>query len=196
MNQALWDADVILDRALALLGSEQEPLFAALDELPAPIYVTDEEGTVIYFNPACINFAGRTPVVGKDRWCVTWKLFTDSGEFLPHDRCPMAEAILKKQPIRGVSAIAERPDGTRVRFMPYPTPLMGPSGALRGAVNMLIDITDRRQADALRAQADRCRRLAGGMGNPEIVQTLNRLADGYEKEAAVLDTRWANPLQA
>jgi PAS domain S-box-containing protein len=187
MSYAVLEAQVILDHALALLETEPEPLFTALDELPAPIYVTDALGVVTYFNPACINFAGRTPEVGKDKWCVTWKLFTNEGEFLPHDRCPMAEAIIKKQPIRGVTAMAERPDGTRVTFMPYPTPMMDASGELRGAVNMLIDVTDQRQAGALRAQALRCRRLASGVSNGDISETLNRLADEYEEKAVVLD---------
>jgi PAS domain-containing protein len=47
-----------------------------------------------------------------------------------------------------MEAVAERPDGTRVHFIPYPTPLYDASGTLIGAVNMLIDISDRRRADA------------------------------------------------
>jgi hypothetical protein len=64
------------------------------------------------------NFAGRTPAVGRDRWCVTWKPYTDEGEFLPHDECPMAVAIKTKFAVRGVTAVAERPDGTRVNSGP------------------------------------------------------------------------------
>ena len=51
-------------------------------------------------------------------------------------------------PIRDVVAIAERPDGSRVAFRPYPTPLFDPPGNFTGAVNMLIDVTDE-QSDAL-----------------------------------------------
>jgi len=45
------------------------------------------------------------------------------------------------------SGCAERPDGTRIPFLPYPTPLFDASGALIGAVNMLVDITERREAE-------------------------------------------------
>ncbi|MDX3807932.1 hypothetical protein ACXIUS_15015 [Bosea thiooxidans] len=76
-----------------------------------------------HFNKACINFAGRRPVPGRDRWCVTWKLSTIDGEFLPHECCPMAVAIKRRQPIRGLTAVAERPDGRRVHFAPFPTPI-------------------------------------------------------------------------
>jgi hypothetical protein len=63
------------------------------------------------------------------------------GTPLPHEQCPMAVALREDRPVRNVDAIAERPDGTRIRFMPYPTPLHDASGALIGAVNILVDIT-------------------------------------------------------
>jgi two-component sensor histidine kinase len=46
-----------------------------------------------------------------------------------------------------VEAIAERPDGSRICFVPYPTPLRDETGTLLGAVNMLVDITTRKQAE-------------------------------------------------
>jgi PAS domain-containing protein len=181
--------ETILARAVALSEPWDVNLFASLEELPAPIYVIDVQGVVVYFNSACIQFAGRIPIAGKDRWCVTWKLYTESGDFLPHDRCPMAEAIINKQPIRNVTAIAERPDGTRVNFIPYPTPLFDCHRDLRGAVNMLIDITDQRQASLLREQARRCARLSSSMDDTEIRGTLSRLAHDYEAKALALEDR-------
>ena len=47
-----------------------------------------------------------------------------------------------------MEAVAERPDGTRVPFIPYPTPLFDESGRLTGAVNMLVDISERKRAEA------------------------------------------------
>jgi hypothetical protein len=52
----------------------------------------------------------------------------------------MAVALLENRKVRNVEAVVEKPDGTRVHFMPYPTPLHDASGALIGAVNILIDI--------------------------------------------------------
>jgi two-component sensor histidine kinase len=49
--------------------------------------------------------------------------------------------------VRGAEAIAERPDGSRVPFIPYPTPLRDAAGNLVGAINMLVDITDRKEAE-------------------------------------------------
>src|SRR5664279_6496897 len=41
--------------------------------------------------------------------------------------------------------------GTRVPFIPYPTPLHDESGKLIGAVNMLVDITERKRAEEQQA---------------------------------------------
>jgi two-component sensor histidine kinase len=59
----------------------------------------------------------------------------------------MALALKEQRPIRGMEAMAERPDGTRAPFIPYPTPLYDDAGNLVGAVNMLVDITERKRAE-------------------------------------------------
>lgn len=91
-----------------------------LQALPAAIYTTDATGRITFFNEACIDFAGRTPKIGE-MWCVTWKLYLPDGTPLPHDECPMAVALKQNRPVRDVEAVAERPDGSRICFMPYPT---------------------------------------------------------------------------
>jgi PAS domain S-box-containing protein len=121
-----------------------------LDDLPAAIYVTDALGRITYFNEAAATLWGHRPTLGTSEWCGSWKLFWPDGRALPHGECPMATAIKEKRTVRGVDAIAERPDGTRVPFEPYPTPLFDASGALIGAVNMLIDITDRKRAEEVK----------------------------------------------
>ena len=52
----------------------------------------------------------------------------------------MALAIRENREVRNIDAVAERPDGTRVHFMPFATPLRDASDALIGAVNILIEI--------------------------------------------------------
>jgi PAS domain S-box-containing protein len=59
----------------------------------------------------------------------------------------MAIALREDRPVRGVEVIAERPDGTRINLLPHPTPLHDSSGALVGAVNVLVDITERKHAE-------------------------------------------------
>ena len=111
-----------------------------LDALPAAIYTTDADGRITFFNRETANLAGREPELGKDQWCVTWKLYRADGTPRPHDQYPMAVALSEKRPVRGVTALAERPDGTRVPVQPHPTPLFDQNGIMIGALNMLVDI--------------------------------------------------------
>jgi hypothetical protein len=111
-----------------------------LNAFPAAVYTTDADGRITFYNDAAVSFAGRRARLGTDQWCVTWRLYSPDGTPLPHDECPMAIALKENRPIRGVQAIAERPDGSRVRFVPHPTPLRDASGAVVGAVNMLLDV--------------------------------------------------------
>ena len=118
-----------------------------LDVLPAAIYVTDAEGLITYYNAAAATLWGQHPILGESQWCGSWKLFWPDGSALPHDQCPMAMALKEGRSSAGIEAAAERPDGTRVPFMAYPTLLHDKSGAIIGAVNMLVDITERKRAE-------------------------------------------------
>jgi transcriptional regulator with PAS, ATPase and Fis domain len=178
------DPEDLLDIALNALATGSECL-AMLDELPVPIYTTDTEGCVTYWNRACIEFAGREPKLGEDHWCVTWQLFTTMGEPLRHEDCPMADAIKQRKAIRDVIAIAERPDRSRVAFKPYPTPLFDADGNLTGAVNMLVDVTAE-QSEALHEQAERCRRLADATYDRVTSKILGDMAEGFDATAGKL----------
>lgn len=119
-------ADVQLSFANAVLG-----------DLPLAIYLVGVDGRLTYCNAAAARFAGREPRVGRDKWCVTWRLWERDGRHMPHECCPMAVAMKEDRAIRGATAIAERPDGSRTLFMPFPTPLHDQSGALIGGFNAL-----------------------------------------------------------
>ena len=118
-----------------------------IDTLPAAIYTTDAEGKLTHFNPAAVEFSGRTPQLGTDQWCVSWKLYHPDGRPMPHDECPMAIALKEGRIIKGAEAIAERPDGTRRWFTPYPTPIRDDQGNIVGGINMLLEITERKEAE-------------------------------------------------
>jgi PAS domain S-box-containing protein len=133
---------------------ESELLFRKMiDSLPIAIYTTDAEGRLTYFNPAAVEFSGQVPELSSDQWCVSWKLFHADGAPLPHDQCPMAITLKENRSRRGEEAIAERPDGTRILFLSYPTPLSDTHGKLIGGINMLEDITERRRAEMKLAEA-------------------------------------------
>ena len=117
-----------------------------LEALPVAVYTTDAKGRITFYNRAAAEMWGHNPELGTSQWCGSWRLYWPDGRPLPHDQCPMAIALKEGREVRGVEAIAERPDGTRVRFLPYPTPLRDPCGRLVGAINLLMDITERHDA--------------------------------------------------
>jgi PAS domain S-box-containing protein len=125
-----------------------------LHSLPVAVYMTDARGTITFYNESAAALWGVRPTLGDSSFCGSWKLYWPDGAPLPHDECPMALALRERRPVVGMEAIAERPDGTRVNFTPFPAPIFGPNGELTGAVNLLIDVTERRMAeDAARTLA-------------------------------------------
>jgi PAS domain S-box-containing protein len=131
---------------IAALAGAVTDFRKVVEALPAAIYLTDAAGRITYYNEAAAALWGHRPVLGESKWCGSWRLYWPDGTPLPHDQCPMAIAVRENRAITGMQAVAERPDGTRVSFLPFPVPLRDASGALTGAVNMLVDVTDRQRA--------------------------------------------------
>ena len=170
-----------------------------LQALPTAVYTTDAAGHITFYNEAAAELWGMRPELGKSEFCGSWKLYWSDGTPLPHDECPMALALKEKRPIRGMEAVAERPDGTRIPFMAYPTPLFDVSASVTGAVNTLVDITERREAERLVLDNEaRYRGIAAIVESPEdavltkdldgIITSWNRGATrlfGYEAEEVI-----------
>jgi PAS domain S-box-containing protein len=121
---------------------ETDPYRAFLEALGVAVYTTDADGRITYFNEAAVELWGRRPELGEE-WCGSLRLFHRDGTPMGHAECPMAIALKENRPVRGWTAMAERPDGRRVFFEPYPTPLRDADGGLIGAVNVLVDVTER-----------------------------------------------------
>lgn len=154
-----------------------------LEALPAAVYTTDPAGQITYFNQAAADLVGRQSRTGSEQWCVTDQLYKPDGTPLPHDQSPMAVALKEQRQIRGAESILERPDGTRVPFLAYPTPLRDQeTGEIIGAVNMLVDISERKQAEATQTLLvkELNHRINNSLAN---VQALARLSLGRSKGA-------------
>jgi PAS domain S-box-containing protein len=90
---------------------------------------------------------GRRPELGKSEWCGSLRLRTADGQPLAHEDCPMAIAIREGKPIRGAEAALEKPDGTIIPFLAYPSLLRDAQGEVVGAINLMVDISRHKVAE-------------------------------------------------
>jgi PAS domain S-box-containing protein len=132
----------------ALRRTERQSL-ALLETLPVAVYITDTDGRITAYNQAAVELWGREPELGTDTWCGSAILRWPDGRLMQNDECPMAVALRERRAIRGAEAVAERPDGERVHFLAYPSPIWDEEGALVGAINTLVDITGRKSNEEL-----------------------------------------------
>ena len=142
-----------LREALLKAGNEQlrtqkETFRRLLGSLPAAIYTTDKGGRITYCNQAAVDLWGTRPELGKDRWFDLWRLRYSDGTPVPLEDRPTQIVLNEGRAVRGREALLERPNGSLVPIMPCPAPLFD-EGRVIGVVNMQIDLTDLKQAEAV-----------------------------------------------
>lgn len=126
-----------------------------LDTLPVAAYTCDREGLVTHFNPAAEMLWGRAPRLNdpRDRYCGSFRLYSAAdGSPLAHADCWMAQALRTGKTFNREEEVIERMDGSRVTVLAHVNPIHDASGNLQGAVNVLIDIEQRRRAEEVQAQ--------------------------------------------
>jgi diguanylate cyclase (GGDEF)-like protein/PAS domain S-box-containing protein len=135
-----------------------------LEKLPAGAYTCDLEGLITYYNQHAVHLWGRAPKLNDpvDRFCGSFRLFSPDGSQIAHDRCWMALALKTNEGYNEREIVIERPDGRRITALAHANPIHDGSGKLIGAVNVLVDITERKRAeeDLERRVAERTAELA------------------------------------
>ena len=134
-------------------GGESQ-LARVLEVLPVAAYTCDPEGLITYFNPHAEALWGRTPRLNdpSDRFCGSFKLFAADGTPIAHHECWMALALRTGCQYNSQEIILERPDGQRVIVLAHANPLRDAAGQISCAVNVLIDISDRKRAEQAQAR--------------------------------------------
>lgn len=125
-----------------------------LEKLPAAAYMCDATGLITFFNRQAVLLWGRKPKLNDpiDRFCGAFKLISSDGAPIDHDQCWMALALKNRQEYGGREIIIEREDGSRATVLANASPVYDESGQLTGALNVLVDISDRKRAEEVQAR--------------------------------------------
>ena len=142
-----------------------------IEILPVAVFTVDAEGYLDLYNQAAIELWKRTPVKGVDKWCGSHGLYTINKVYVPHADCPMTIAVRENRAVV-TEAYVQRPDGELRHVIAHPQPLHDEFGIVVGAMNVLIDITARKEAEiALLTSEEKFRLLANSM--PQFIWTAN-----------------------
>src|SRR4029077_11285343 len=139
--------------ALDTLSAGRAEFQRLLDGIPAAAYTCDPSGLITYFNRHAAELWGRSPRLNDrvDRFCGSFKLYAADGSPMAHEECWMALALRRGKEFHAEEIVIERPDGRRRTALAHASPILDERGDIIGAVNVLIDITDRKQAEAAQA---------------------------------------------
>jgi PAS domain S-box-containing protein len=163
MAQSL-DPEATLARLTSSAAHLAEEGLKLLDLLPMAIYVCDAQGHLTHYNEAAAQLWGRRPELGVEKWCGSWRIYDEAGQLLALEDCPMAVTLSEGKPVRDVVIEVHRQDGSRRFVLPNPTPLFDERGQLTGAINVLVDITERREAEAELQRTQNRMRIATSAG--------------------------------
>ena len=174
---------------------------ALVHDLSAGVCTCDAAGHITYFNEAAAALWGRTPEIGREQWCGSFRIRRPDRTPVPLDKCPMALALKGERVSSGEELIFERPDGTCRNVMVYPAAIRDASGVLSGAVNIVLDITESKSAKQALQQSEALFRryfevglIGMAMTSPEkgILEANDELCRilGYER-SELLQKTWS-----
>ena len=183
-------------RLQADLSNQKSHFEQVLHTLPTAFFTCDAQGHITMFNDAAVALWGRTPVLGVDLWCGSYRILTTDGRTVQQADFPLVAAFREGRSLSGMELVIERPNGDQRHVRAHPSPIFDLAGNLTGGVNMLVDITDlKRSEQALASSLDTAQALFDESPIAQLLQTpfarINNVNDtfcalfGYRRDEVI-----------
>lgn len=112
-----------------------------------PAFASDAVGRLTWFNQTAVEFWGERPELGRPWSSCFHRIVRPNGAWIAPEEFPTAAAVAANRPVRGVEMVFERPDHTRMWFVPQAAPLADGGPEPCGAITLLTDVSERRAAE-------------------------------------------------
>jgi PAS domain S-box-containing protein len=176
-------------RAKVLLEKERKFLSAVLNTVEAGIIACNPEEKVTLFNQAALDFYEiSSPPSSVSQWIQNYDFYLPNGEtkILPHER-PLLRGLTGEQ-ISNLEMMIISKAGKVHTVLASVQPIVDTLGKNLGAVLVMHDITERKQAEQERAQLvrEQAARAEAEAAQQRITNILESITDGFIS----LDQAW------
>jgi PAS domain S-box-containing protein len=133
--------------AQARLNENQVRLNAIFSSMGEGLYQLDNEGNLIYLNPAGARILGyeNENIIGRNMHTLIHTDIPESSDHYTNDSCPILKVMREGATSQAVDDYFKKSDGSAIPIQYYSAPLIS-DGEIQGAVVSFADITARKEA--------------------------------------------------
>lgn len=177
------------------LQASEERLSSVLDHIPVGVSLVGLDGAIVLSNSLMRRFMPGHMPSDDPHWINRWRSWRADGSPLPVDQWPGVRAIRGETVFPGIEFLFEAEDGQKIWTSVSTNPLRDADGVIKGAVVMVQDIQQRKEAEqALRESQQRIARILGSITDAfYVVDAEWRLADMNTAARRIFTTQGLDP---
>ncbi len=128
-NRALWESE--------------ERLMGVVETIAEGVLIVGADGRISFANAMAEKLVGlpKEVITQRTHDALSWKVTSQDGEPVPEGESPIARVLRTAEPVYGVGAAIERPDGGRVEIQVNASPIRSTDGELTGVIATVSDLT-------------------------------------------------------